>query len=149
MTGRNVEHNSRFNQVIMRIRSPRTTAMITERGHLTCYGACSFEDAHRAARRFARIIQKMGFPVSFSNFKINNVTTVFQSFRVRLNRLSEALRGHCSYEPERFTGLYFHFENVRICVFHTGKMIFTGSSDLSMYTRAFWRLYPALCNARR
>ncbi|XP_055014313.1 uncharacterized protein LOC129410352 isoform X1 [Boleophthalmus pectinirostris] len=140
-TGRNVEYNTRINQLIMRIRSPRSTAMISGRGHLSCTGAHSLDDAHAAARRFARIVQKLGFPVTFSKYKVHNVLSVSQTFPVRLDGLHEELRGCSSYEPELFPGLYFHCEKVRICVFHNGKMNFTGSSDLTADTRVFQRLY--------
>ncbi len=49
----------------MRIRSPRTTALIFSSGKMVCTGAKSEEDSIQAARRYARVIQKLGFPVKF------------------------------------------------------------------------------------
>ena len=49
----------------MRIRSPRTTALIFSSGKMVCTGAKSEEDSIQAARRYARVIQKLGFPVRF------------------------------------------------------------------------------------
>lgn len=67
---RNAEYNpKRFAAVIMRIREPRTTALIFSSGKMVCTGAKSEEDSRLAARKYARIIQKLGFPVSnFSYF---------------------------------------------------------------------------------
>lgn len=63
---RNAEYNpKRFAAVIMRIREPRTTALIFSSGKMVCTGAKSEEDSRLAARKYARIIQKLGFPVSF------------------------------------------------------------------------------------
>ena len=62
---RNAEYNpKRFAAVIMRIRSPRTTALIFSSGKMVCTGAKSEDDSRLAARKYARIIQKLGFPVS-------------------------------------------------------------------------------------
>ena len=62
---RNAEYNpQRFAAVIMRIREPRTTALIFSSGKMVCTGAKSVEDSHLAARKYARIIQKLGFSVS-------------------------------------------------------------------------------------
>merc|ERR1711935_663035 len=70
---RNAEYNpKRFAAVIMRIRDPRTTALIFSSGKMVCAGAKSEEDSRLAARKYARIIQKLGFPQNSKNsrFKI-------------------------------------------------------------------------------
>lgn len=62
---RNAEYNpKRFAAVIMRIREPRTTALIFSSGKMVCTGAKSEDDSRLAARKYARIIQKLGFQVS-------------------------------------------------------------------------------------
>lgn len=62
---RNAEYNpKRFAAVIMRIREPRTTALIFSSGKMVCTGAKSEEDSRLAARKYARIVQKLGFSVS-------------------------------------------------------------------------------------
>ncbi|CAF4813816.1 unnamed protein product [Rotaria sp. Silwood2] len=64
MQVRNAEYNpKRFAAVIMRIRRPRTTALIFASGKMVCTGAKSEEDSLEAARRYARVIQKLAFPV--------------------------------------------------------------------------------------
>lgn len=64
LQARNAEYNpKRFAAVIMRIRNPRTTALIFGSGKMVCTGAKSEEDSLQAARRYARVIQKLGFPV--------------------------------------------------------------------------------------
>ena len=47
----------------MRIREPRTTALIFSSGKMVCTGAKSEEDSRLAARKYARIVQKLGFQV--------------------------------------------------------------------------------------
>ncbi|XP_014247445.1 TATA-box-binding protein isoform X2 [Cimex lectularius] len=59
---RNAEYNpKRFAAVIIRIREPRTTALIFSSGKMVCTGAKSEDDSRLAARKYARIIQKLGF----------------------------------------------------------------------------------------
>lgn len=63
---RNAEYNpKRFAAVIMRIREPRTTALIFSSGKMVCTGAKSEEMSRLAARKYARIVQKLGFEVYF------------------------------------------------------------------------------------
>ncbi|VDK71710.1 unnamed protein product, partial [Anisakis simplex] len=67
---RNAEYNpKRFAAVIMRIREPRTTALIFSSGKMVCTGAKSEEASRLAARKYARIVQKLGFNAKFTEFK--------------------------------------------------------------------------------
>lgn len=72
---RNAEYNpKRFAAVIMRIRNPRTTALIFRTGKMVCTGARSIENSRHASRKFARIIQKLGYPeATFKDFKVQNM----------------------------------------------------------------------------
>ena len=76
LRARNAEYNpKRFAAVIMRIRNPRTTALIFSSGKMVCTGAKSEEDSIQAARRYARVIQKLGFQVN------HHISRSFQSHR--------------------------------------------------------------------
>lgn len=66
MKARNAEYNPRrFAAVIVRIREPKTTALIFKTGKLVCTGAKSEKQARLAARMYARIVEKVGFEVDF------------------------------------------------------------------------------------
>lgn len=66
---RNSEYNpGRFHGVVMRLRDPRTTALIFRSGKLVCTGARNEHDSLLASKKFARIIQKLGFNVSYCFF---------------------------------------------------------------------------------
>lgn len=71
---RNSEYNpARFHGVIMRIREPRCTALIFRSGKVVCTGARNEFDANLGIRKFARILQKLGYPVSIKYFhKLDN-----------------------------------------------------------------------------
>ena len=43
---------------------------------MVCTGAKSEEESRLAARKYARIIQKLGFPTKFKDFKIQNMVDI-------------------------------------------------------------------------
>ncbi|XP_039905723.1 TATA box-binding protein-like 2 isoform X1 [Simochromis diagramma] len=89
LQARNAEYNpKRFAAVIMRIREPRTTALIFSSGKMVCTGAKSEEQSRLAARKYARVVQKLGFPARFLEFKIQNmVASCDVCFPIRLEGL--------------------------------------------------------------
>ena len=72
----------RFAAVIMRIRDPKTTALIFASGKMVVTGAKSEDDSRLASRKYARIIQKLGFNAKFTDFKIQNIVVcqLFDTF---------------------------------------------------------------------
>ena len=75
---RNSEYKPhRFPAVIMRIRDPKCTAMIYKCGKMTVVGAKNEIACKIAAKKFTRIISKLGFKVSFTDFRIRNMVATF------------------------------------------------------------------------
>ena len=72
---RNAEYNpKRFAAVIMRIRDPKTTALIFSSGKMVCTGAKSEEFSKDAAKKYAKAIRKVGYPTcEMKDFKIQNI----------------------------------------------------------------------------
>ncbi|XP_065067746.1 uncharacterized protein LOC135693247 [Rhopilema esculentum] len=145
---RNAEYNpKRFAAVIMRIREPRTTALIFSSGKMVCTGAKSEEQSRLAARKYARVIQKLGFPAKFVDFKIQNIVgSCDVKFAIRLEGLVLAHAQFCSYEPELFPGLIFRMAKPRIVllIFVSGKVVLTGAKVRSEIYEAFENIYPLL-----
>ena len=85
----------------MRIRDPKTTALIFASGKMVVTGAKSEDDSRLAARKYARIIQKLGFDAKFSEFKIQNIVgSCDVKFPIRLEGLAYSHGQFSSYEPE-------------------------------------------------
>uniref|UniRef100_A0A8C5K0R3 TATA box binding protein like 2 n=1 Tax=Jaculus jaculus TaxID=51337 RepID=A0A8C5K0R3_JACJA len=126
---KNAEYNpKRFAAVIMRIREPRTTALIFSSGKMVCTGAKSEEQSRLAARKYARVVQKLGFPARFLDFKIQNmVASCDVKFPIRLEGLVLTHRQFSSYEPELFPGLIYRMVKPRIVllIFVSGKVVLT------------------------
>ena len=80
----------------MRIREPKTTSLIFASGKMVVTGAKSEEHSKHAAKKYARIIQKLGFAAKFSDFKIQNIVGSCDiKFPIRLEGLAFA-HGHFS-----------------------------------------------------
>ena len=91
----------RFAAVIMRIRDPKTTALIFASGKMVVTGAKSEDDSKLASRKYARIIQKLGFNAKFTDFKIQNIVgSCDVKFPIRLEGLAYSHGQFSSYEPE-------------------------------------------------
>ena len=85
----------------MRIRDPKTTALIFASGKMVVTGAKSEDDSRLASRKYARIVQKLGFDAKFSEFKIQNIVgSCDVKFPIRLEGLAFSHGQFSSYEPE-------------------------------------------------
>lgn len=150
---RNAEYNpKRFAAVIMRIREPRTTALIFSSGKMVCTGAKSEDESRLAARKYARIVQKLGFDAKFLDFKIQNmVGSCDVKFPIRLEGLVLTHSQFSSYEPELFPGLIYRMVKPRIVllIFVSGKVVLTGAKVRSEILEAFENIYPILKGFRK
>lgn len=150
---RNAEYNpKRFAAVIMRIREPKTTALIFASGKMVVTGAKSEDDSKLAARKYARIIQKLGFNAKFTDFKIQNIVgSCDVKFPIRLEGLAYAHGTFSSYEPELFPGLIYRMVKPKIVllIFVSGKIVLTGAKHREEIYRAFEAIYPVLSEYRK
>ncbi|KAI9332876.1 TATA binding protein [Zopfochytrium polystomum] len=150
---RNAEYNpKRFAAVIMRIREPKTTALIFASGKMVVTGAKSEEQSHLASRRYANTIQKLGFPAKFTDFKIQNIVgSCDVKFPIRLEGLACAHGHFSSYEPELFPGLIYRMVKPKIVllIFVSGKIVLTGAKVRDEIYQAFDNIYPVLTEFRK
>jgi len=150
---RNAEYNpKRFAAVIMRIREPKTTALIFASGKMVVTGAKSEDDSRLASRKYARIIQKLGFNAKFMDFKIQNIVgSCDVKFPIRLEGLAYSHGMFSSYEPELFPGLIYRMVNPKIVllIFVSGKIVLTGAKVREEIYRAFEAIYPVLSEFRK
>lgn len=150
---RNAEYNpKRFAAVIMRIREPKTTALIFASGKMVVTGAKSEEFSRLAARKYARIIQKLGFNAKFTEFKIQNIVGSCDiKFPIRLEGLAFAHGHYSSYEPELFPGLIYRMVKPKIVllIFVSGKIVLTGAKVRDEIYQAFENIYPVLTEFRK
>ncbi|KAG1764196.1 TBP-domain-containing protein [Suillus occidentalis] len=150
---RNAEYNpKRFAAVIMRIRDPKTTALIFASGKMVVTGAKSEDDSRLASRKYARIVQKLGFDAKFAEFKIQNIVgSCDVKFPIRLEGLAYSHGQFSSYEPELFPGLIYRMlkPKVVLLIFVSGKIVLTGAKVREEIYTAFNTIYTVLCEFRK
>ncbi|EOX92457.1 hypothetical protein QUC31_003646 [Theobroma cacao] len=150
---RNSEYNpKRFAAVIMRIKEPKTTALIFSSGKIVCTGAKTEQQSLLAARKFARIIQKIGFDIQFKDFKIQNiVASCNMKFPISLVQLAAFHGKFTIYEPELFPGLIYRMKTpkVAILVFPSGNIVIAGAQKRDHIFQAFENIYPVLTSFKR
>lgn len=153
LKSRNSEYNpKRFAAVIMKIRDPKATALIFNSGKMVCTGTKSVIQSKTAAKKFAKIIEKVGFPVKFKEFKIQNiVASCAMGFPIRLEGLQIAHKNFSHYEPEIFPGLVYRMiePKVVLLIFVTGKVVFTGAKTIDDIKKALDNIYPVLQEFRK
>lgn len=153
LRAKNAEYNpKRFAAVIMRIRDPKTTALIFASGKMVITGAKSEDFSKLAAQKYARIIHKLGFNTRFADFKVQNIVSSCDTkFNIRLEGLAFAHSNYCSYEPELFPGLIYRMVKPKIVllIFVSGKIVLTGAKIRDEIFQAFENIYPVLTQYKK
>lgn len=149
LRARNAEYNpKRFAAVIMRIRDPKTTALIFSSGKIVVTGAKSEKDSSRASRKYAKIVHKLGYDkAKFKEFTVQNIVASCDvHFPVCLEALAYSHNNFCSYEPELFPGLIYRMIKPKIVllIFVSGKVVLTGAKVREDIYEAFDNIYAVL-----
>ena len=140
-----IEYNpQKFAAATIRIRSPRTTALAFASGNMVCTGAKTELESRLAGRKYVRILQKNGIPVSFRNFKIQNIVASAEvPHTLKLLELSRAFGPYVSYEPDLFPGLVFRKTEPKLVflLFRSGKIVITGAKNREEIASTFKSLF--------
>lgn len=149
MQARNAEYNpKRYSALIMRLREPRTTALVFSSGKIVVTGAKSEAESAKASRKYAKIVYKLGYTsAKFTDFTIHNiVATIEAGFHIRPEALANAHWQFCSYEPELFSAIVYKMVQPKVCllIFRTGKIIITGAKKRQDTFIAASKIYPVL-----
>lgn len=142
----NVEYKpQRFGALIMRIREPRTTALIFKSGKIVVAGAKTEFLSKLSCKKFVKILNKLGYSVKFTNFKIQNIVCSFDvQSKISLEKLHLYYDKLSCYEPELFPGLIFRIKNAVVLLFVSGKIVITGLKDYNEICLLFEHIYPIL-----
>ena len=133
-----------FAAAILRIRYPRTTALAFQSGNMVCTGAKDLYLSRLDARKYCRIFQAIGIPVSFNKFKIQNiVASADVAFTIKLQELSDAYGPYVQYEPDLFPGLILRSINPKLVflIFRSGKINITGGKRVEDIKSTYYSLY--------
>jgi transcription initiation factor TFIID TATA-box-binding protein len=140
-----IEYNpQKFAAATLRIRAPRTTALAFASGNMVCTGAKTELESRLASRKYVRLLQKHGIPVSFRNFKIQNIVASAEvPHPLKLLELSRSYGPYVSYEPDLFPGLVFRTTAPKLVflLFRSGKVVITGAKSRSEIESTFKTLF--------
>lgn len=150
LNGLNVEYKKDKGMLVMKIRRPYVTASIRNSGFIQTTGSKSEEDARTAARRVARILQKLGFKVKFTSFKVKNVLGVVHlPFGVRVDDFCKKNR-QARYEPELHSGIKMEFEDcgATMTIFSTGKITIL-ARNIEAINKAVHQVWPLVHESKK
>ena len=115
-------------------------------------GAKSLEDSTNAAKKYTAIIQKVGFPARFNDFKVQNMTaTCDVGFPIRLEGFIYAHSANATYEPELFPGLVYRMADPKVVllIFVSGKVVVTGAKTAEALGMAIENIFDHLLEFRK
>jgi len=156
LQAKNAEYNPRrFSAVIMKIKEPKTTALIFSSGRIVCLGAKTEEDSKKACKKFGKIIKSLGYPAIFKDFKMENIVgSIDVKFNISLQKLyhhiaknlNSGIKRYIAYEPEVFPGLIYRMIEPKIVllIFNSGKIVLTGGKNRNEIYDGFRKIYPVL-----
>jgi transcription initiation factor TFIID TATA-box-binding protein len=140
-----IEYNpQKFAAATLRIRQPRTTALAFASGNMVCTGAKTELESRLAGRKYVRLLQKHGIPVSFRAFKIQNIVASAEvPHTLKLMELSRSYGPYVSYEPDLFPGLVFRTTEPKLVflLFRSGKIVITGAKSRVEIEKTFRMLF--------
>lgn len=140
-----IEYNpQKFAAATLRIREPRTTALAFASGNMVCTGAKTELESRLAGRKYVRLLQKHGIPVSFRTFKIQNIVASAEvPHTLKLLELSRSYGPYVSYEPDLFPGLVFRTTEPKLVflLFRSGKIVITGAKSRREIEQTFKMLF--------
>jgi len=127
----NTEYNpEQFPGLVMRIKEPKTSALIFGSGNVVCTGARSMAKLREAIQQIIKNVEKLGIKVT-ANPKVtvqNMVAAGGIEMDLNLNKLAIELE-NTEYEPEQFPGLVYKLSGTRatFLLFSNGKIVCTGT----------------------
>jgi transcription initiation factor TFIID TATA-box-binding protein len=134
----------KFAALTLRIKKPKATAQLFGNGKMVCLGTKSEEQLNMAGTEFARLLTLLGYDAKFKEFTIANVVASCScGFNLSLEQLQTKLHG-AMLEPELFPALQYRMKKTCLLIFHTGKLIATGSKTKEEIDEAYACVLPFL-----
>lgn len=127
----NTEYNpEQFPGLVLRIKDPKTSALIFSSGKVVCTGARTLEEVDRSIQSIIRSLKKMNINVTIKpQITVQNIVAS-GSIGMDLNLNVLGLRlPQTEYEPEQFPGLVHKLKgtNATFLLFSNGKIVCTGT----------------------
>ena len=127
----NTEYNpEQFPGLVMRIRDPKTSALIFSSGKVVCTGAKSMTKVRESIQGIIKNVEKIKIKITIKpKVQVQNmVASGAIGMDLNLNDLAMKLE-NTEYEPEQFPGLVYKLKGTRatFLLFSNGKIVCTGT----------------------
>ncbi|MDP3729051.1 MAG: TATA-box-binding protein [bacterium] len=127
----NTEYNpEQFPGLVMRIKDPKTSALIFSSGKIVCTGAKSMQIVKDSIDMIIKNVEKIKVKITVQpKFTVQNLVAA-GSIGIDLNLNALAIQlSNTEYEPEQFPGLVYKLPNTRatFLLFSNGKIVCTGT----------------------
>lgn len=129
----NTEYNpEQFPGLVIRIKEPKTSALIFSSGKVVCTGARSMEKVNESIKKIIQSLQKINVKITVKpEIKIQNIVASGSiGMDLNLNDLAMKLE-NAEYEPEQFPGLVYKLKEAKatFLLFSNGKVVCTGTKS--------------------
>ena len=129
----NTEYNpEQFPGLVIRIKEPKTSALIFSSGKVVCTGARTIEKVHESIKKIIKSLEKINIKITIKpEIKIQNIVASGSvGMMLNLNVLAMKLE-NTEYEPEQFPGLVYKLEEAKatFLLFSNGKIVCTGTKS--------------------
>jgi len=129
----NTEYNpEQFPGLVIRIKDPKTSALIFSSGKIVSTGARTIEQVEASIKKIIKSLEKINIKIKIKpEIKIQNiVASGAVGMPLNLNELAMKL-DNTEYEPEQFPGLVYKLQKGRatFLLFSNGKVVCTGTKS--------------------
>jgi len=129
----NTEYNpEQFPGLVIRIKEPKTSALIFSSGKVVCTGARSMDKVHESIKKIIKSLEKINIKITIKpEIKIQNIVASGSvGMDLNLNVLAMKLE-NTEYEPEQFPGLVYKLDEAKatFLLFSNGKIVCTGTKS--------------------
>ena len=136
----NTEYNpEQFPGLVMRIKDPKTSALIFSSGKIVCTGAKTISKVKESVNKIIQNLEKIKIKITVvPKIQVQNmVASGSIGMDLNLNSLALELE-NTEYEPEQFPGLVYKLEGTRatFLLFSNGKIVCTGTRSESKLKEA-------------
>ncbi len=144
----NTEYNpEQFPGLVIRIKEPKTSALIFSSGKIVCTGARSMDKVEESIQKIIKSLEKIGIKIKIKpEIKIQNiVASGTVGMDLNLNTLAMKL-DNTEYEPEQFPGLVYKLAEAKatFLLFSNGKVVCTGTKSEEEVHEALGKLIENL-----
>lgn len=149
----NTEYNpEQFPGLVIRIKEPKTSALIFSSGKIVCTGARTLDEVRQSIRKIMKSLEKINVKIKAEpEIHVQNIVASGSvGMDLNLNFLAMKL-DNTEYEPEQFPGLVYKMpaDKATFLLFSNGKVVCTGTKSEEQLHQVLDKLQDTLVNVMK